>query len=258
MSRFPRPACLPDVSARFVVVEASAGTGKTYFLEHRVADLVVAGIALEQILVVTFTDKAVAELRARVRALIDRMARAEGPCESSDAWALDDAARARLRAAVSAFDRAQIFTIHGFCHRVLVEDAFAARRLFEQTQVADEIPFDAAFDALLAERFAKDEPDRGLLAAYLELDHSVDKLRELLMEAARTGLPPRRPYDEAAVVELGDALRAALAPGAPRPALPRSRAARRVRRACSWRATRSATRQRSWSPPAPAPPCTAR
>jgi exodeoxyribonuclease V beta subunit len=219
MSRFPRPACLPDVRARFVVVEASAGTGKTHFLEHRVADLVVAGIALEQILVVTFTDKAVAELRARIRDLLDRMARADGACDALDAWELDDAARTRLRAAVGAFDRAQIFTIHGFCHRVLVEDAFAARRLFEQTQVADEIPFDAAFEALLTTRFAKDEPDRGLLAAYLGLGHTVDQVRALLLEAARKGLPPRRTYDEAAILELGDALRAALAAGTPRPAL---------------------------------------
>jgi exodeoxyribonuclease V beta subunit len=72
-----RPESLPPASDRFVVVEASAGTGKTFFLEHRVVDLVLAGADLSQILLVTFTDKAVAELRMRIRDLLDRMARAD-------------------------------------------------------------------------------------------------------------------------------------------------------------------------------------
>jgi exodeoxyribonuclease V beta subunit len=213
--RFPRPAALPPASARLVVVEASAGTGKTYFLEHRVADLIVAGAALDDILVVTFTDKAVAELRTRIRDLLDRMARAEVSCDDDDAWQLDAATRARLRAATIAFDRAQIFTIHGFCHRVLVEDAFAARRLFEQTQVADEVAFDAAFDTLLATRFARSEPDRSLLAAYLASEQSVDQLRALLLRCARTNAAPPRSYDEEAIHAIGAALRAAFAAASP-------------------------------------------
>ena len=74
--RVPRPDSLPPASDRLVVVEASAGTGKTYFLEHRVVDLILAGAQLGQILLVTFTDKAVAELRLRIRDLLDRLARA--------------------------------------------------------------------------------------------------------------------------------------------------------------------------------------
>ena len=71
--RVARPAMLPEPAARFVVVEASAGTGKTFFLEHRVVDLILGGGAeLGQILLVTFTDKAVAELKLRVRDLLDR------------------------------------------------------------------------------------------------------------------------------------------------------------------------------------------
>ena len=74
--RVARPASLPPPHAALVVVEASAGTGKTFFLEHRVVDLVLAGAELGQILLVTFTDKAVAELRLRIRDLLDRLARA--------------------------------------------------------------------------------------------------------------------------------------------------------------------------------------
>ncbi|HMG53421.1 MAG TPA: UvrD-helicase domain-containing protein, partial [Kofleriaceae bacterium] len=160
--RVARPAALPPADARLVVVEASAGTGKTFFLEHRVVDLILAGAELGQILLVTFTDKAVAELRLRIRDVLDRLSRAAASSAAAGdpAWSIDDDARRRLRAAVTAFDHAPIHTIHGFCHRILIEDAFSARRLFDQTQVADEVAFDAAFSALVRERFAYRSPDR--------------------------------------------------------------------------------------------------
>jgi exodeoxyribonuclease V beta subunit len=207
--RVARPEALPPATDRFVVVEASAGTGKTYFLEHRVVDLVLAGAELDQILLVTFTDKAVAELRLRIRDLLDRLARATESSDASNApnaWDIDDAARTRLRAAVTAFDHAPIFTIHGFCHRVLVEDAFAAQRLFDQTQVADEVAFDRAFIALLRERFARVSPDRELLGAYLATGATVDRLRALLLECARKAAPARARFVPDSAVELGEAL----------------------------------------------------
>ncbi|MDB4952951.1 MAG: Exodeoxyribonuclease [Myxococcales bacterium] len=207
-----RPEALPPASDRFVVVEASAGTGKTFFLEHRVVDLILAGAELGQILLVTFTDKAVAELRMRIRDLLDRLSRqmTDSAPAGTPCWEIDDAARARLRAAVIAFDHAPIFTIHGFCHRVLIEDAFAARRLFVQTQVADEVAFDAAFASLLRERFAREPADKELLGAFLESGRSVDDLRRLLLKCARTGAKPRAPYDPEAINALGEELQAAL------------------------------------------------
>ncbi|MBL0219270.1 MAG: UvrD-helicase domain-containing protein [Myxococcales bacterium] len=194
MTRVPRPASLPPATDRLVVVEASAGTGKTYFLEHRVVDQILAGAELGQLLLVTFTEKAVAELRMRIRDLLDRLSRADTDAErpGEPFWELDDAAKRRLRAAVTAFDHAPIFTIHGFCHRVLIEDAFAARRLFDQTQVADEVAFDAAFGVLLREQFARIAPDRDLLSAYLQTGRTVDDLRKLLLSCARVDAPLRR------------------------------------------------------------------
>jgi exodeoxyribonuclease V beta subunit len=207
-----RPASLPPHEAQLVVVEASAGTGKTFFLEHRVVDLILAGAELSQILLVTFTEKAVAELRARIRDLLDRLSRAEPAADiasSASTWIIDDDARRRLRTAVTAFDHAPIFTIHGFCHRILVEDAFAAQRLFEQTQVADEVAFDAAFSALLRERFARVSPDRELLAAFLETDRTVDRLRDVLLRCARAGVDARirRRLDPEAVQRAAELLR---------------------------------------------------
>ncbi len=210
--RVARPPSLPAADAQLVVVEASAGTGKTYFLEHRVVDLILAGAELSQILLVTFTDKAVAELRLRIRDLLDRLSRTTAEAAdvaAESCWVLDDDARRRLRTAVTAFDHAPIYTIHGFCHRVLVDDAFAAQRLFEQTQVADEVAFDAAFGALLRERFARCSPDRELLAAFLETDRTVDRLRDVLLVCARGGQEARvrRRLDPEGVRAAADALR---------------------------------------------------
>lgn len=199
----PRPASLPPPDAKLCVVEASAGTGKTYFLEHRVVDLILsAGAELTQILLVTFTEKAVAELRMRIRDLIDRLSRASLDLEPGGAadvidpatgthWRIDELARRRLRAAINAFDHAPIFTIHGYCHRILIEDSFAAQRLFQQQQVADEVAFDAAFSALLRERFARVRPDRDLLAAFLETERTVERLRDILLGCARAGQDAR-------------------------------------------------------------------
>jgi exodeoxyribonuclease V beta subunit len=73
IGRYPRPVVLGEIPLdRHAVVEASAGTGKTYTIEHLVVDrLLRAGATLEELLVVTFTDKATTELRARIRALIE-------------------------------------------------------------------------------------------------------------------------------------------------------------------------------------------
>jgi exodeoxyribonuclease V beta subunit len=198
MTRVARPSSLPPASDKLVVVEASAGTGKTFFLEHRVVDQILAGAELGQILLVTFTDKAVAELRMRIRDLLDRLSRATADTAEPDEphWQLDDDARRRLRAAVTAFDYAPIFTIHGFCHRVLVEDAFAAKRLFDQQQVADEVAFDGAYGALLRERFARVAPDRDLLSAYLMTGKTVDDLRKLLLQCARADARLRPQLDD--------------------------------------------------------------
>jgi exodeoxyribonuclease V beta subunit len=190
--RWARPATLPDPAARLVVVEASAGTGKTFFLEHRLADLIIAGGAtLDQVLVVTFTEKATRELRARIRELLATIAAApaDTAAPGAPAWTIDAAVRARLADAAVAFDRAPIHTIHGFCQRILVEDAFAGRRLFDQTQVPDEAAFDDAFFAVLRERFARDPADLPALAAWLRAGRTVERLRTLLLACLRADAP---------------------------------------------------------------------
>ena len=125
---------LDDIDAvdltRHALIEASAGTGKTYTIENLVVRLIRerSDISLENILVVTFTEKATSELKVRIREKLEQESDGAGP-----------EAAGRLRDALDAFDTASITTIHGFCHTVLREFAFENGALFE-SEVVDDAP----------------------------------------------------------------------------------------------------------------------
>lgn len=127
------------------LIEASAGTGKTWAICGLVLRLLVEQErSIDQVLVVTFTNAATAELRERVRErLVEVLAWLEGESEARDPFipnfvaSLEQgkgierpAIRARLKAALTAFDEASIFTIHGFCQRALGDSPFAAGQPF--------------------------------------------------------------------------------------------------------------------------------
>jgi exodeoxyribonuclease V beta subunit len=170
------------------VIEASAGTGKTFLLEHLVADRIVRGEArLEEILVVTFTEKATMELVRRLRELLERLLAHDAALPPGatleSAWLLDDAARARLAEARGAFDRATITTIHGFCQRVLTEEAFASRRLLAQEHVDSQRAFAEAFRDTLRTTLATDERLDRYLGAWLSSGRTTDALERTLSQA---------------------------------------------------------------------------
>ena len=128
------------------LVEASAGTGKTWTIAGLFLRLVVeSGVPVDRILVVTYTNAATAELRERIRArLVDlRELLRGGTCaepmlETLLARLTDrDLALRRVDAAVLGFDTAAVHTIHGFCQRALAEHAFASRVPFERDLVPD-------------------------------------------------------------------------------------------------------------------------
>lgn len=154
------------------MIEASAGTGKTYTLEHLVVELLVRGASLDQILVVTFTEKATREMRARVRATLGaivaprpddpRVEPREGPV-----WTFDAATRRRLTEAFVGFERAPISTIHGFCQRVLAEQAFLSRRPFRSALVEPRRAFERAFRDELRVVLADASPLRALVLQVL-------------------------------------------------------------------------------------------
>lgn len=211
--RFPRPSVLNRVPLdRHVVIEASAGAGKTFTLEHIVVELLLTTeTTLDEVLIVTFTEKATHELRARIRTKLEEMSSDElghtGPIEGeADAfWTVDHAARAKLDSAVRAFDGATITTIHAFCQRVVRENAFASGRLFDEQQVDGREAFGRALRDALRRDVAGD-PDRApWLEAALRSGWSIQRIEDLLWKCwtSRGALRP-----EFARIELAAALEA--------------------------------------------------
>ena len=171
----------------FNLIEASAGTGKTHTITALHVRLVVElGIAVNRILVVTYTNAATKELRDRIRnrLLQVRIAFLRGRADPEDELAvrlLDlhpdrDIAIRRLTNAVRGFDEAAIFTIHGFCQRALGDHAFAGGLAFETELLADtsELLQNIVDDFWRRELY----PAEPMVAQYfLDAGHTPEKLR---------------------------------------------------------------------------------
>lgn len=134
--------------AGFNLIEASAGTGKTYTITALYLRLVVeARIPVNRILVVTYTNAATKELRDRIRSRLSQIRHAflDGHADPDDELGvrlLDltpdrEHAIRRLSNALRGFDEAAIFTIHGFCKRVLGDSAFESGLSFDTELMAD-------------------------------------------------------------------------------------------------------------------------
>jgi len=139
--------CVRSPLARGInLVEASAGTGKTYAIGMLVLRAVTElDIPIDRILVVTFTKAATEELRSRIR---QRLAEARNLLVggSSDDTTLNNwlatvtdrkTALERLRQALGLIDLAGIFTIHSFCLQMLTEQALESGQLFDVELLAD-------------------------------------------------------------------------------------------------------------------------
>ncbi|MGI9029512.1 MAG: UvrD-helicase domain-containing protein, partial [Ilumatobacteraceae bacterium] len=156
----PDPDEPPDAAARTSIrddtastmfVEAGAGTGKTTALVGRILTLVAHGVEIESIAAITFSEKAAAELRHRLRA---------------------ELARGDHCAALDALDRAPIGTLHAFARRLLFEfpvEAGLPPGFVVLDELESRLALDERWEDLLDELF--DHADRevapGLLAAEL-------------------------------------------------------------------------------------------
>jgi len=148
------------------LIEASAGTGKTYTIMNLYLRFVLEQRkAVGDILVVTFTEAATKELKSRIRTnlhetdlwvktvangsvnLDEVVATSKNVNELITAKHLLRAgvndetireAQLLIRRAVVGFDEASIFTIHGFCQRMLKENAFESGTLFDTTLISDQ------------------------------------------------------------------------------------------------------------------------
>ncbi|MDE7300993.1 MAG: UvrD-helicase domain-containing protein, partial [Clostridia bacterium] len=91
-----------------VIVSASAGAGKTTVMIKRLADIIEGGASLDEVLAVTFTKKAAAQMKTKLRTeLIARLGVAE------------ENVKEHLRAQLNKISAADISTIHAFCARLV-------------------------------------------------------------------------------------------------------------------------------------------
>ena len=178
-----------DLTAN-LIVEAGAGTGKTYALVSRVVALVKSGVRMENIVAITFTEAAAAELSDRIRARMDDLLDDEYRGASDDPLVLNGDGRivwsdeelGRLRSAIAELDRACIQTIHSF-----------AAQLLRQRPIAVGIPYGwAHWDELDATQDFTEKWDEWLDRALGNGPKADPELQRVLRHLVRTGIGLRR------------------------------------------------------------------
>jgi len=183
-----RPAILDQIlGGGHKVIDASAGTGKTFTIERIVVELLLTGAAqINQILVVTFTEKATAELRARIRATIEDVmsGRSAENADPSERRRLGNDERERLKSALFSFHHSPIHTIHSFCHRMLTELTFDSGVRFGLDLASGRHEFHEALRAELRERLKTDVRVERLVGEWLSDEkRTSDSLEDLLWRA---------------------------------------------------------------------------
>lgn len=191
------------------LLEASAGTGKTFSIKHLALRFIVeAQIPIHELLIVTFTKAATSELRVRVAEHLSAAAgRLSGRLREGEADPLidrqielwraagitDETALARIEASLARSDDAGIFTIHGFCQRTLDETAFSAGGGlgYELTNDASELARDVVRDFLRRTLDAMPEQaDRRALVAGKDWEGKLEALVESPESLILRGVEP--------------------------------------------------------------------
>jgi len=197
-----RDRILTDLDST-LFVEAGAGTGKTSSLVGRIVRLVATGrTEMRRIAAITFTEKAAAELRDRVRETMERAAREED---------LPDDEAARIREAIGEIDAAAIETLHGFAQRILTTyplEAGLPPAVSVQDEVVSSIAFEEHWRDYLDNLLENPALEEVLVRAYV-LGLDLGELRTLALalhrnwdrvEDADLAAPALPPVDTGAVL----------------------------------------------------------
>ena len=204
------------------VIEASAGTGKTFNIQKLVLRLIIEkGLTIEKILAVTFTEAATAELREKIRS---ELTKAMYYLDSKGAMEIDDdiaeiilnkilknddtakLAHDRLLLAVLDFDMASIYTIHGFCSRMLNDCSFESGIPFNTELVTDQTELIAGIiDDFWRKEFYQKPAVIAAAAENLGID--MEKLKELATSLMKPGIIPDNKTNNCTAEKLEELLR---------------------------------------------------
>ena len=159
------------------IVSASAGSGKTFVMIRKLVAAIENGVDLDSVLAVTFTKKAAAQMKEKLRsAIIERMENA------------DSEKRAKLKIQLSKISSASISTIHSFCGKLIRTYFYAAGVdgsfdiISDEDDVADEYKNDV-LERLFERYYAEDNEDFKLLLSCYRKKRSDKNLKILLLSA---------------------------------------------------------------------------
>ena len=167
-----------DIHSGLSVIEASAGTGKTYSISHLVARMILDGSvsSIRDILLVTFTNDAAGELAERTRKVLEQLNADPTPGEATKSPGIhrlrtDDALdfvnnRGRIRQALRDADLLNVSTIHAFCQSILQTEGSLCGlpSMPELIPNADEFIDQAVYDLWL-QKIASNPLDAAVLQA---------------------------------------------------------------------------------------------
>lgn len=161
------------------IIEASAGTGKTYTMVELVLRLMSDehdGLPLDKILLTTFTENAANELKTRIRQELKKRLKEGG---------LSEAITNRFNKALQNIESAPIYTIHGFCQRMAAEFAFESGEVFDKSLVDGDSVLESRFNAFIR-TWPANESIKSAFQDYLAADdkNNLAKLKKTVMQLA--------------------------------------------------------------------------
>ncbi len=210
-----------------MLIEASAGTGKTYSLERLVARLIVEkAVPIQSLLIMTFTRAATAELSVRIRKILMKyrdalrtVSREDADRHLSEKEGFDDVDREllekwlraenlklqdctdRLSDALNRFDDAAVFTIHSFCQKMLADYVFTRGGSFEMTIGNDDAQVSQALDEVLRKTYAERKKDENFVGELQQWQNWEEKLGVLKSQPSDIDLDVWSAQDEGIIPE---------------------------------------------------------
>ncbi|MCD8285794.1 MAG: UvrD-helicase domain-containing protein [Clostridia bacterium] len=160
-----------------IIVSASAGSGKTTVMIERLLKAILSGVQLENVLCVTFTKKAAANMKEKLR---KKLISALGD-------APDEAAKTKLKEQLAAIPAADISTIHAFCAQLIrryfyLLDCDGSFDIVSSDDAQFKEYIDRAFENLFDRLYESEDPDFMLLLEFLRRKRKDDSVKSIILE----------------------------------------------------------------------------
>lgn len=171
-----------------IVIEASAGTGKTYTITNIVPHLLSQGYKLSEILIVTYTNKAAGELRSRIREELIKLSQTPSDTISEDL-------RESIAQQLEHIDDASIGTIHSFCEKILTENYIYSNSSQNMSFVDDKAELDTFVGKYIRDNVARNN-------TMLYLYERYEKFQEIITDALKKYYLDKNGNENPSVVSL--------------------------------------------------------